>query len=46
MVLIPPSGTDQYLVDVGWAGDKGSIVLDAFPMWPDDPFTCPADILL
>jgi hypothetical protein len=38
------SGTDQYLVDIAWAGGNGSVSLGAFAMLPDDPVTCPADI--
>jgi hypothetical protein len=41
-----PAGADQYLVDLAWTGDTGSIFLDAFPMWPDDPEACPADLVL
>jgi hypothetical protein len=41
-----PVDADQYLVDLAWAGDTGSILLDAFPMWPDDPEACPADLVL
>jgi hypothetical protein len=41
-----PAGADQYLVDLARAGDTGSILLDAFPMWPGDPEACPADLVL
>lgn len=41
-----PAGADQYLVDIARAGGTGSIFLDAFPMWPDDPEACPADLML
>jgi hypothetical protein len=40
-----PPGADQYLVDIAWAGGAGSIFLDAFPAWPDDPEACPADLV-
>jgi hypothetical protein len=41
-----PADADQYLVDIAWAGGGGSIFLDAFPTLPDDPETCPADLVL
>jgi hypothetical protein len=39
------AGGAEYLADMRWVGGNGSVTLGAFLMLPDDPATCPADIV-
>ena len=37
-------GDGEYFADLPWSGGRGSVLLGAYAMFPDDPLACPANV--
>jgi hypothetical protein len=37
-------GDGEYFADLPWSGGRGSVLLGAYAMFPDDPLACPPDV--
>jgi len=37
-------GDGEYFADLPWSGGRGSVLLGAYAMLPDDPLACPPDV--
>ena len=37
-------GDGEYFADLSWSGGRGSVLLGAYAMFPDDPLACPPDV--
>jgi len=37
-------GDGEYFADLSWSGGRGSVLLGAYAMLPDDPLACPANV--
>jgi hypothetical protein len=43
--LYPEAGGAEYRADLRWVGGQGNVTLGLYALLPDDPSTCPADVV-